>query len=148
MSEWDEWSDRRNSKVLDIDERLGCVELWPTQSAGDGKVVKNNIRDGGGQGKASILRKAKCQQCGFPIDLAQNDHSGGSESVFTGAAGAVTTSTVSSKLASGTVYLENVGTQVYNKGAGCPLCFSKNSTNIRQDVFVSNPYNQQAPIGF
>lgn len=143
-----DYGGRFNRDVLDVVEEIGFRDLWPSETAGDGKIIGNSLRTGGGQGKASMLRKAKCQQCGFPVDLAANDHSGGAESTTTGAGGAITTATYTSTYANGTTHVEKAGTQVYNKGAGCPLCFSKNSTDIRVDVSTLDPWNRLPPLGF
>lgn len=129
-------------------EEVYFEEMWPTETAGNGQVVPNNVRDGGGQGKPSPLRKAHCRQCGFPLDLNANDHSGGAEQILSGAGGQITTATATITYPNGTTHTEPYGTQVYNKGAGCPLCFSKNSSRIRVDVNNVNPWNVLPPLGF
>lgn len=86
-------------------------DVYPTETAGDGKIRSNNIHTGGQQGKISGIYKARCQICGFPLDVSKNDTSGGSLD-GDGAGGAVDAN----------------GDQAYRHGAGCPLCFSKHST--------------------
>lgn len=107
--------------------------LWPTETKGDGKVVKNNAKTGAAQGKSSLVRKSHCVLCGFPNDLSRIDHSGGSLD-GEGAAGAISTQTVSAPVSGGGTHTEPIGTQAYRNASGCALCFSKNNTPIRRDV--------------
>lgn len=130
------------------------VDLWPTESRGDGNVRKNNARDGSAQGKGALLRKAPCRLCGWPNDLVRVDHSGGSID-GNGAGGAITTSTQTANTSGATrtggvvTHSENVGTQVASNGAGCALCFSKNNTLRRLAVEpTADPWERLPPLGF
>lgn len=116
-------------------------EQWPTETKGDGKLVANNFRTGAAQGKSSMVRKAHCMLCGWPNDIARIDHSGGSLDGL-GAGGGIVTQTVSANTsATNNVgkpikHTENIGTQSYRNASGCSLCFSKNSTKMRQDAMT------------
>jgi len=59
-------------------DTTGFEEVFPTETKGDGRVVENNLKTGGEQGRGSSKRKVKCKQCGFPFDVSKNDTSGGS----------------------------------------------------------------------
>lgn len=144
-------------KVVTANEDdLPYEDLWPTESRGDGKIRPNNLRTGAAQGKSSMVRKAPCVLCGFINDLTKIDHSGGSID-GEGAAGAVTTQMVSAPTGAspsfgvGTLFThtENVGTQAYRNAAGCSLCFSKNSTKMREDAMVeTDPWDRLSLTGF
>ncbi len=114
-------------------EDVGFDDFWPSPTSGNGKVVGNNRRDGAGQGKASFITKAHCMRCGFAVDLNQNDNSGGSLD-GNGAGGGISTAVYSATLPNGTIHTESAGTQAYNQGAGCPLCFSKNISTSRHNL--------------
>lgn len=122
-------------------------DFFPYESRGDGKMRGNNIRDGSAQGKGSFIRKVSCRICGFMTDINKNDHSGGSID-GNGAGGLITTATATWTLPNGTVAKENYGSQVYNVGSGCPLCFSKNSTSQRITYYGGNPWDRIQPLGF
>lgn len=121
----------RNKK--DEVEAIDFENLWPSETSGDGKVVRNNAKTGSGQGKASFVRKAKCRQCGFPTDLNQNATDGGTLD-GNGAGGGISTSTYTATYPNGTTHTESGGTQTYNQGSGCPLCFSANASNEKLDL--------------
>lgn len=129
--------------------------LWPTETRGDGNLRKNNTRTGAAQGKSSLVRKAPCKLCGFINDMTRVDHSGGSID-GEGAGGAITTATSSAPVSSPPdilgrtfTHTENAGTQAYRNAAGCALCFSKNSVDIRQDVSnYFDPWDRLRLTGF
>ncbi len=130
-------------------ETVEFEDFFPSDTRGDGKPIKNNFRTGAAQGKSNLLRKAHCWICGYPVDLSVIDHTGGSLD-GNGAGGPITNATVTYTLTNGTTATENYGTQAYRQAAGCPLCFSKNSTKDRnvllQDI---NPWDLgPAPLGF
>lgn len=106
-------------------DTTGFEEVFPTETKGDGRVVENNLKTGGEQGRGSSKRKVKCKQCGFPFDVSKNDTSGGS-SQGDGAGGVITSTTKTVTLENGDTFTEYYGDQAYKKGGGCPLCFSKN----------------------
>ena len=113
--------------------------MWPNESAGDGRVRSNNVNDGSGQGKGAFKKKVACRQCGFMLDYQRDDHSGGDEN-GSGAGGGVTKSEETVTLTGGTTMTENVGDQDFRKGAGCPLCFSKNGVSPTQsEIAPSEP---------
>jgi hypothetical protein len=93
--------------------------LFPSPTAGDGRLRGNNARTGKEQPDArpSAKRKVRCKECGFLADKAKNASDGGSMT-GDGAGGIIT---ASSDGAGGTA-----GDQAYRQGAGCPMCFSKN----------------------
>lgn len=133
----------------------GFENIWPTETRGNGVVRKNNLITGAAQGKGSLIRKAPCRLCGFPNDLTAIDHSGGSID-GEGAGGQITTSTVSFPVSAPqdvvgqiTTSTENIGTQSLRRGAGCALCFSKNSTKQRVLLDVDpSPWDKIQPLGF
>jgi hypothetical protein len=146
-SRLDQGAFNRRGDVKDAVEVPEFEDLWPSETKGDGRVVANNARTGAAQGKANFTRKAHCQMCGYPVDLNANDHSGGSPD-GNGAGGVVTKSVASATLPNGTVHTEAVGSQAYNKGAGCPMCFSKNSSSERIDANRSDPWARAPQLGF
>ncbi len=132
----------------------GWVDLWPSETRGDGRVRKNNANTGGAQGKGTLLRKAPCRLCGFVNDLSAVDHSGGSID-GEGAGGAVATAVVSAPTSAPPDILGNlfthseaIGTQTARKNAGCALCFTKNSTRLRIIVDYVSPLNSPLTLGF
>ena len=99
--------------------------VWPTPSAGNGKIRPNSLRTGKGQGQSSTRRMCKCKQCGYVFDSARTSTDTGTFE-GNGAAGKITTSQPSGKTLSGDTVLDNVGDTSYNRGAGCPFCLAKN----------------------
>ena len=99
--------------------------VWPSETAGRGRIVSNNRSTGAGQGKPSFKRKVHCRQCGFPADLNRDDNSGGSED-GNGGVGAITytTSTITDRY--GNTYTVASRDSAMRKGGGCPFCGSKN----------------------
>ena len=101
--------------------------LFPTETAGTGKVLPQYLKLSDGQGNGLKLRRVSCRQCGFPgCDLVKHDSSGGS---------------LSGNGAMGTIIQQGSGAdgnQAYNRGGGCPLCGSKNYRGIgrRFDEFT------------
>lgn len=138
---------RGNREKVQSPPPVDFEPLWPSATKGNGRVVSNNSKNGGAQGKASIILKAHCRLCGFPNDTNLVDHLGGSLD-GNGAGGGITTATATTTLASGATHTENYGTQAYNKGSGCALCFSKNSTSQRIITTGGNPWNKQENYGF
>lgn len=111
------------------DAAPGFAPTYPTESKGDGRVRPNNIRTGAGQGAGTVKRKVRCKQCGFLMDLSKNDYSGGSLD-GAGAGGAISKTTNTVTLTNGDTLTEYTGDQRAKKGAGCPMCFSKNGANV------------------
>lgn len=141
-------------RVIESHEEPAFDDVFPSETRGDGKLVANNLRTGAAQGKSSMVRKAHCILCGFPNDLVRIDHSGGSIDGM-GAGGAVVTATVSAPVSgkfynkAGVNHTENIGTQAYRNASGCALCFSKNSTRLRQDAMTFvNPWDRISNLGF
>ena len=122
-------------------------DLWPSETRGRGNLKKNNLRTGSAQGKGSFLLKADCRQCGFPVDLSSNDHSGGSID-GNGAEFVASTAVASVTFPNGTVHTENYGTPGTKQGAGCPLCGSKNSTAQRHTIVNGDPWGRVPALGF
>lgn len=86
---------------------------FPSPTARDGKVRRNSARNARGQGKGDPDRMVHCKQCGFVFDKTRVDTSGG---------------TLSGNFGYGPVtkYADGHGEQTVPKGAGCPLCGTKN----------------------
>lgn len=122
-------------------------DVWPSETRGDGVVVKNNQRDGSAQGKGSFLKKAHCRLCGFPNDLTAIDHSGGSLD-GNGARYLIGSGTVTYGLAGDGTATETYGDPGIRKGAGCANCGTKNSTKQRVLLTTGNPWDKVQPLGF
>jgi hypothetical protein len=82
--------------------------LFPTSSAGDGRVRENNAKTAKAQGYPSSKKTVRCKQCGFRFNRNSVDHKGGS---FSGDGGYG-------------AFID--GVKDVKKGAGCPLCGTKN----------------------
>lgn len=134
--------ERKNTPAVTVFD-----DFWPTETRGNGKVVKNNSRTGAAQGKSSLIQKAHCRMCGYPNDMIMIDHSGGSLN-GDGAGGQISTEIVSFTMPNGTVHTEGVGTQVPRVNSGCALCFSKNSSGQRVLLTAGNSWNRIQPLGF
>ena len=95
--------------------------IFPSPTAGDGRMRPNNARPGKEQPDArpSPRRKVRCKNCGFLADLSRHSNDGGSLE-GSGAGGIMTPHDSDSTV------LE----QQYRVGAGCPLCHSKNFANV------------------
>lgn len=138
-------SDAFNRK--DSVQEIYLDDFFPSETKGDGRPVSNNLRTGAAQGRSSLITKAHCQQCGFPVDLSRVDHTGGSLD-GNGAGGAITNQAGSYTYPNGTVLTTNDGVQVYSKNSGCPLCFSRNSAKDKRDVAQQNPWDRIQNLGF
>lgn len=122
-------------------------DVWPSETRGDGNIVKNNRRDGSAQGKGSFIKKAHCRLCGVPNDLISIDHSGGSLD-GNGACYVISTATVTYQLLNGQTASETYGDPGIRKNSGCMLCGTKNSTKQRTLLTMGNPWDRIAPLGF
>jgi len=105
-------------------------KMFPSETAGNGRIRANSARTGAGQGKGSPRRMVRCAQCGFLVDMAKVDHSGGTMD-GNGGYGPITKtveSTVYDPQESGTAISANqgYGDHSVKKNAGCPHCGSKN----------------------
>lgn len=109
--------------------------IFPTETQGDGRIRRQYLKAFDGQGGGVKTRRVSCRICGFPgADLVQHDNSGGSLA-GDGAGGAISLQSDGEGDQQG-----GDGNQTYNRGGGCPLCFSKNFHGPRQfDEFVSTP---------
>ena len=124
----------------------GFDDIFPTETKGDGRIRSNNRNDGSAQGKASFKKKVPCRQCGFMLDYSRDDHSGG-DLDGDGAGGGVTKTEETVTLTGGVTMTENVGDQDFRKGAGCPLCFSKNGVSaVEKDVTQAEPQAQSGGL--
>lgn len=122
-------------------------DVWPSETRGDGNIVKNNRRDGSAQGKGSLLKKAHCRLCGFPNDLIAIDHSGGSLD-GNGACYLVSSGTTTYQLLNGGYASETWGNPGIRRGSGCANCGTKNSTKQRTLWTMGNPWDRVQPLGF
>ena len=102
-------------------------QLFPSATAGSGRVVPNNSRDGRGQGRASAKRKAHCRHCGFPNDIKKIATNSGTMS-GDGARGTITKYSETGTLLGGGTFTDTYGDAALRKGAGCAFCHSPNST--------------------
>lgn len=100
--------------------------MFPTKSAGSGRVRENSANDGRGQGRGSAKRIAGCKQCGFKNDIRRIDKSGG-DLTGNGSRGPITKTTTTGSLLGGGTISDTHGDAVNRKGAGCAGCGSKNS---------------------
>lgn len=94
-------------------KKLNEKSWFPSPSARDGKVRPNSARDARGQGRGKSARMVHCKQCGFVFNMTNTNHSGGTLE-GNGGYGPVTK------------YSDGHGEQTVAKGAGCPLCGTKN----------------------
>jgi len=86
---------------------------FPSRTAGDGSPFLFSTNRGEGQGESHPGFDVKCKQCGFPVDIDVTDHKGGTPECV-GGYGAIT------------VDGDGIGQHDVRKGAGCPLCGTKN----------------------
>ena len=106
--------------------------MFPTRTAGSGRVRSNSANDGGGQGRASSRRRGHCKQCGFVNDFNRIDKSGG-DMTGNGSRGPITKSSTTGTLLNGNTFTDRYGDAVNRRGAGCACCGTKNSA-----AFVSS----------
>lgn len=104
--------------------------MFPTRTAGSGRVRANSARSGRGQGRGSSKLMAKCQQCGMPNNIRAIVTSGGDLS-GDGARGAITKTSTTGTLLNGQTFTETYGDAAARKGGGCACCHSRNSVRYR-----------------
>lgn len=126
------------AKPIPERDTMGFGDEFPTATRGDGKLRQNNVKTGAAQGKGSSKLKVRCRQCGMLVNLNTVDHSGGSLD-GSGAGGTITQVSDTGTMLNGNSYTDTHGEQALKKGAGCPHCFSKNSTSIRNLVQTPTP---------
>lgn len=122
----------------------GFNDVFPSETKGDGLMRPNNFRTGAAQGRGGFKRKVKCQQCGFLVNINAVDYSGGSLDGF-GAGGAINQVSDTGIMNNGSTYTDTHGEQALKKGAGCPFCFSKNSSKVKNYVQAPTP---RPKVGF
>ena len=93
-------------------KQLNEKKMYPSHTAGSGRARPNSLKTGEGHGKKSPKLIYNCAQCGHPVDINRTDHSGGTLT-GNGGLGPITVT-------------DGVGESSVRKGAGCPLCGSKN----------------------
>jgi len=103
--------------------------IFPTPTAGNGRIRLNSARDGSGQGRGSSKRIGRCKQCGFLNDFRAIDTSGGDHS-GDGARGVITKTDTTATTLNGSSIVEKYGDAAFRKGAGCAVCLSKNSASV------------------
>ena len=133
-----EKDDGANARPIPDSNPMGFENAFPSPTKGDGLLRPNNLNTGAGQGKGGNKKKVRCQICGFLIDVNKVDYSGGSED-GQGAGGSITETTDSGTLNNGETYSETYGEQAYKKNAGCPLCFSKNGSKVKNITQAPTP---------
>lgn len=102
--------------------------MFPTRTAGSGRVRPNSARTGAGQGKGSNKLMVSCRQCGFIFDKKKVTQSGGDLQGKDGY-GAVTITagnTVYDAQESGTAISATGGTGEQTVKRGCPFCGTLN----------------------
>ena len=99
-------------------------KVYPSRTAGSGRLRSNSARTGRGQGRGSPKKMVKCRQCGFLVDASKTAR-GGTYSGDGGLGTVVVTTTTGTTLA-GASMSETYGDKSVPAGAGCPLCGSKN----------------------
>lgn len=102
----------------------GFSPMFPSPTAGDGRVRRNSARTGAGQGAGGTKAMTRCKQCGFPFDANAVDTGGGSQK-GDGGLGGVTKTDNSATLDDGTALTAEYGDRTVSKGAGCPHCGTK-----------------------
>lgn len=110
------------------------LSVFPTETAGDGRIRRQYLKQSDGQGGGRKRRRVSCRNCGFPgCDLDRHDHSGGSLD-GSGAGGTVTLQSNGDGDQQGAD-----GNQEYRFGGGCPMCFSKNfyGSGVSRDEFAA-----------
>ena len=100
-------------------------KMFPSPTAGQGKLIKPYDRDTSGQGQASSIRKIKCRQCGFPVDISRTNISGGS-SEGNGGYGPVTEASSTGTVLGGGTFTDTWGDRTVPAGSGCSHCGSRN----------------------
>ena len=116
-----EGEEKQNASEIDFGQ-----SLFPTKTAGSGRIRPNSARTGKGQGRASTRRMYHCKQCGFIFDSAHVSTDTGTYE-GNGAAGGIAVQTVQGSTLSGSdKIVDTFGSVAYNKNAGCPFCLSKN----------------------
>lgn len=105
----------------------GFSQTFPTSTARNGRVRRNSIKDGRGQGRGSSKKFVHCKQCGFVFDRNKTDRSGGVYSGEGGLSGVTLDSQTVVLLNGQTANPAQFGTQTVPPGGGCPNCGSKNS---------------------
>lgn len=123
---------------------MGFTNSFPTETRGDGLMRENNSRTGAAQGKGGFKKKVRCQQCGFLVNLNAVDYSGGSLD-GSGAGGDINIVSDTGTMLNGDTYTDTHGEQALKKGAGCPFCFSKNSSRVRNLTQAPTP---RPKVGF
>lgn len=101
------------------------LAMFPTETAGLGRIAGNNLLTGAGQGKSSAKRKVSCLQCGFMADLARRVNDGGEAE---GRDFAIAKSAPSGTTPRGDTISDVVGESSGKKG--CPNCGSKNFSEV------------------
>ena len=117
-------------------------KMFPSPTAGQGRVIKPYNQDTSGQGAASAIRKVKCRQCGFPVDISRTDISGGNAE-GNGGYGPVTESSSTGTVLSGGTFTDTYGDRDVPAGSGCPHCGSRNSA--RESVSRTSKFGGRKP---
>lgn len=99
--------------------------LYPSSTAGDGRIRRNSARTGRGQGRGSSRRMVECRQCGFLCDASKVARGGGTYS-GDGGLGPITKTTTTGTTLAGASLSETHGDRSVPAGSGCPMCGSKN----------------------
>jgi hypothetical protein len=102
--------------VIKFPKDISEIDIFPTQSAGDGSIRDSSLKKGEGQGISTSKLISRCKQCGWRNDLSRTDHSGGT---YLGDGGLGEITKFSNQY-------DSYGDRDVNNGAGCSLCGSKN----------------------
>jgi len=106
--------------------------MFPTRTAGSGRVRPNSARTGAGQGRGSNKLMVSCRQCGFVFDKKKVNQPGGDLQCKDGYGPVTKTAgdTVYDAQESGTAIAatEGTGDATVKKNRGCPMCGTLNGT--------------------
>lgn len=106
------------------EESDGFSKMFPSATGRDGRVRRNSARTGRGQGRGTTKRMVRCKQCGFLFDANRTAHDGQSQD-GEGGLGNLTKYS-DSYTVSGVSRTDTYASQTARKGAGCPLCGTRN----------------------
>ena len=106
----------------------------PSETAGDGRIVENNIISGLSQGAGGNppAQKVQCLQCGFFVDLSKTaiSRSKGNEETGRGGLSEPTATTVTGTLPNGSSISDISLETTVNTGIACAFCGSMNFTRL------------------
>ena len=110
------------------------LDLHPSETAGDGRIVENNIISGLSQGGGGSppAQKVSCLRCGFYVDLSKTaiSKSKGNEETGRGGLSEPVATDVSGTLPNGSTITDTSLETTVNTGIACSFCGSMNFTKL------------------